>query len=301
MRTTMFCLVFLWMLSSPEMFSQNYIPYHQKIIQAEDSITMEDYEFALNMYWDAFSSVNRSFTKDLYNAAICAAILNDTTRMFSLMEQCLKQGVCFNKFETNTAAFSHYFLSEQWKNIKKDSEYYEKIYLGQINKRYKELLDSLNVMDQIVRSEKEYCILHRPQSKKAKAQRNKIRHVDSINFEIIKQCLVRYGYPSERNMGIGSSLGYFGHVCVWHITDSSFLNIQEIAFLNGEISVERYVAKLEYCHRECYDYFWRKKTNENCDEKRKQIGFPQSCFFEHLRNYYKKTHNIYGFVFPYYI
>lgn len=300
MKAKLFCFVFLCVLFLPEMLSQNYIPYHQKVVSAEDAITMENYDFALNMYCDAFSSVNHSFAKDLYNAAICAAITADTAKMFSLIEHCLKQGVDFDIFETNTAVFATYFSDKQWERLKSNTENYKINYLNQINTRYKDMLDSLNKIDQAVRSQNEYYFLHRPKSKKAEIQREKIRYVDSTNCEFIKQLIIKYGYPSERNMGIGNTMCYYGHVCLWHITDSSFLEMQKNAFLNGEIPVERYVAKMEYCHKDCYNYFWKEKSaDENCDKKRAQIGFPQSHFFEHLQNYYKKTNNIYGFLFLY--
>lgn len=301
MQTKIFCFVFLCALFLPKMLSQNYISYHQKVVCAEDAITMENYEFALNMYYDAFSSVNHSFVKDLYNAAICAAITDDTARMFSLIENCLKRGVSFNIFEKNAAVFAIYFSDKQWESLKRNTENYKINYLNQINTRYKEILDSLNKIDQAVRSQNEYYILHRPKSKKAEIQRKKISDIDSTNCELVKQLISKYGYPSERNMGVGNSMCYYGHVCIWHITDSTFLEMQKNAFLNGELSVERYVAKMEYCHKDCYNYLWKEKSEEeDCDKKRAQIGFPQSHFFEHLQNYYKKTNNNYGFLFPYY-
>ena len=148
-----------------------------------------------------------------------------------------------------------------------------------------------------------YWLLHKPHSRKAQRQRELINNTDSLSYETIKRLINQYGYPSEKNIGIGKSLCYYGHTCIWHITDSAFLEIQKEAFLNGEISVERYVAKMEYSKKDCYHYLylWKKESEaEDYNEKRAAIGFPQSVFFAKLQQYYKKTRNINGFMFLYY-
>lgn len=287
----------------PSTFSQAYISYHRLIVQAEEYIVEEDYHNALNCYLCAISSVEYAFTKDVYNAAICAAIEDDTTIMFALMEKCLKQGVDFSMFEINRTVFSRFYLTQQWNALKNERENYKKVYQNHVVLPYKKTLDSLDILDQKARSRNMYWLLHKPHSRKAQRQRELINNTDSLIYETIKRLINQYGYPSEKNIGIGKSLCYYGHTCIWHITDSAFLEIQKEAFLNGEISVERYVAKMEYSKKDCYHYLylWKKESEaEDYNEKRAAIGFPQSVFFAKLQQYYKKTRNINGFMFLYY-
>lgn len=294
-----FTCVFL--LINSHTFSQTYITYHQVIEKAENAIVFEDYQGALSHYLFATSIVEYVFTKDLYNAAICAAVENDTANMFRLIEQCLKQGVDIKTFETNQVVFSSFFSAPQWRELNNNKDRFKNEYQKHLNKQYKTALDSLDMEDQQVRSHNMYYIIHRPDSKKAQKQRNLIKHTDSTNYEAIKQLINRFGYPNERNMGVGQSLSYFGHVCLWHCTDSAFLKVQNLAFLNGDISVERYVAKLEYTRKICFNYLWKSENkDECCDCKRADFGFPQSVFFESLKSYMRKTHNEYGFLFLYF-
>lgn len=282
---------------------QPYIAYHQLVVQAEEAILDEDYQNALSIYVKAIAIVDYAFTKDLYNAAVCAAIGDDTATLFILMERCLKQGAEFTTFENNRTVFSRFFPIKQWHIIENEKDNYRKEYLSHLNMPYKRALDSLNSIDQMARSGNVYSLLHRPQSKKAQQRREIIRQTDSSNYEAIKQLIEQFGYPSERNIGVGRTLNYFGHVCIWHITDSSFLDVQKDAFLNGEIPVERYVAKMEYSHKDCYNYLYHcenESRDENYDSRRVAIGFPQTRFFEKLKQYHKKTHNEFGFLFLYF-
>ena len=136
----------------PSTFSQAYISYHRLIVQAEEFIVEEDYHNALNCYLCAISSVEYAFTKDVYNAAICAAIEDDTTIMFALMEKCLKQGVDFSMFEINRTVFSRFYLTQQWNALKNERENYKKVYQNHVVLPYKKTLDSLDILDQKARS-----------------------------------------------------------------------------------------------------------------------------------------------------
>ena len=217
--TVVFCAIVLFV--SAQKPQQPYIAYHQLVVQAEEAILDEDYQNALSIYVKAIAIVDYAFTKDLYNAAVCAAIGDDTATLFILMERCLKQGAEFTTFENNRTVFSRFFPIKQWHVIENEKDNYRKEYLSHLNMPYKRALDSLNSIDQMARSGNVYSLLHRPQSKKAQQRREIIRQTDSSNYEAIKQLIEQFGYPSERNIGVGRTLNYFGHVCIWHITDSS--------------------------------------------------------------------------------
>ena len=60
---------------------------------------------------------------------------------------------------------------------------------------------------------------------------------------------------------------------------------------------------MEYSHKDCYNYLYHcenESRDENYDSRRVAIGFPQTRFFEKLKQYHKKTHNEFGFLFLYF-
>jgi hypothetical protein len=299
-----FCLFPFWCLCQ----KQDYISYHQHKVEAEQQICKLDFDKALQYYEVAFSSVSHPFIKDLYNATICAALTSDTIKMIQFLEQCLKNGVNFSLFENNSYVFGKYMGIIQWHDLKNDNEYQVEIGLQSLNNRYKSILDSLSLIDQNVRSDHKFWRLNFPNSKIAKKQKAIIRKTDSINTLIIKQLVVTYGYPNEKNIGIwGNSLYYFGSPCVWHIIDQEFMDMVEYAFLNGEIDVERYVAKMEYAELSTkYHYlcFVCQKQitpieKEKINTERKKIGFPTFEEMLNIERYFQVTRNVYKFSFNY--
>lgn len=286
----------------------NYIGYHQNKVEAEQQICKLDFDKALQYYEVAFSSVSHPFIKDLYNATICAALTTDTLIMFQFLELCLKNGVNFSLFENNSFVFEKYKGKEQWQNLKNNNEHLVEIYLQSLNNRYKSILDSLSFIDQNVRSDHKFWRINFPNSKITKKQKAIIHKIDSTNTLIIKQLVKIYGYPNERNIGVkGNSLYYFGEPCVWHIVDQEFMDMVEFAFLNGEIDVERYVAKMEYAEQSTLFHYMcfvcQKQITPNEEEKinfeRKKIGFPTFEEMLNIERYYHTTQNIYKFSFNY--
>lgn len=140
--TVVFCAMVL--VVSAQKPQQPYIAYHQLVVQAEEAILDEDYQNALSIYVKAIAIVDYAFTKDLYNAAVCAAIGDDTATLFILMERCLKQGAEFTTFENNRTVFSRFFPIKQWHVIENEKDNYRKEYLSHLNMPYKRALDSLN-------------------------------------------------------------------------------------------------------------------------------------------------------------
>lgn len=304
--------VLLWLFLVP-LFSQgqtqNYITYHQLKVQAEQEICRSNFEKALFYYQEAFKVVKNPFVKELYNATICAALAKDTTNMFLLLDKCLRKGVQFSTFENNSATFESYFPIYQWSYYRENQEQLNKIYLKRINLEYKNLLDSLDVMDQQVRKEKRVWVSSFPNSKTGANQIEKINQIDSLHTETVKRIILKYGFPTERNIGINgkNDMSYFGHVCVWHIIDKEFMALVHNAFLQGDLDVERYIAKLAYAennqeyHYMCFDCPKKidKNTQIKVDSARKAIGFPTFEEMNKIINYFQRTDNPYQFIFNY--
>lgn len=303
----MFAIICVIVNSILTTFPQSYPKYHQLKVDAEQKICEHEYWQALEQYKKAFSEVEFLFTKDLYNASICAALSSDTIALFQFMRQCLLQGVPFKEFHKNVTVFGQFQNLSGWKDLENQSEQFLNQYESRINLTYRHILDSLNVEDQKVRNNNEYFLLHRPESKKAKDQRAKMRAVDSCNYLVIQEAMKKYGYPSERNLGIGHGTGYYfwEPICVWHICEMSLIDEVVKAYLNGEMDVERYVAKLEYASIQDFHYIYSKHAknddsfSEEIDALRLEVGFPTSEQMQKIKKYLSETQNKYGFIFNY--
>lgn len=304
--------VFIWIFFIPlfsQGQSQSFILYHQLKVQAEQEICRSNFEKALFYYQEAFKVVKNPFVKELYNATLCAALAKDTTQMFLLMDKCLRRGVQFSTFEKNKATFENYFELYQWSYYRENQEQLHKIYLKRVNLEYKNLLDSLDVIDQHIRKEKRLWVSSFPNSKIGVNQISKINEIDSIHAETIKGIILKYGFPTERNMGINgkTDMLYFGHVCVWHTIDKEFMILVHNAFLQGDLDVERYIAKLAYAennqeyHYMCFDCPKNidKNTKTQIDNARKAIGFPTFDEMNNIIDFFKRTDNPYHFIFNY--
>ena len=64
---------------------QNYIPYYQAVAKAEVCVSQRRYDTAMSLYKSAISSVEYPHNKDIRNAYVCAAILNDTNFLFDTL------------------------------------------------------------------------------------------------------------------------------------------------------------------------------------------------------------------------
>lgn len=278
---------------------RDYLTYHLYRAKAERYIYTLAFDSALANYRNAFLCVPESFAKDVYNAALCAALVKDTASLFPYMETALKKGVPWERFDTNRFFSFNYNGLMQWKRIREQLTYYDSLYQSRINRAYRKTLDSLNFLDRQARKHL-FFVYNFPKSKPAEKTRARIAETDHRIRKTLLRCIELYGYPSERNVGINPhSLMYFTDVCVWHRTDSLFLQIEEEAFRNGIIDVERYVAKKGYVG-ECFNYVYRCDADkEEVDRKRTAVGFPTSADFERMKNFYVKTHNRYDFVLYY--
>lgn len=276
----------------------DYLPYHLYRAKAERNIYTSAFDSALANYRNAFHCVPEAFAKDVYNAALCAALVKDTSSLFPFMETALKKGVPWTRFDTNRF-FSGYSGLTAWKHIREQLPYYDSLYQSRINRTYRKTLDSLNLLDQQARKHL-FFVYNFPKSKPAEKNRAHIAETDCGIRQTLLHSIAQYGYPSERNVGINpQSLMYFTDICVWHQTDSLFLQIEEEAFRNGKMDVERYVAKKGYTG-ECFNYVYRCGADtEETDKNRAAIGFPTSADFKRMKNFYTQTHNQYGFVLFY--
>lgn len=282
-------------------FGQNYIPYYQKRIEAEVYFCQNKVQNALQSYQEAFS-IKPALAGDLYNASICAALLNQDSLMFLFVESCLESGVEMKIFTQNIAVFKKYFENPKWQELLEKSKIYYDNYLSKLNWEYINLLKSLTEKDQAVRKKiKPYMFNHRNLQISKKRIRNMII-VDSCNNIIIDSLINLYGYPNRENVGIHYQIKHPDFICLWHRVDSLFVDIVYNAMLNGDVLPESYAEKKEYATRRfLYGtmYTYKKKITQQerefINKNRLQIGMKTIEEDEIVRKYFDETKYKYKF------
>lgn len=156
--------------------------YYKHINEAENLIIQNDINQAIKYYNEAFKFKD-PFCKDLYNQAVCFAILNKKRKCLKNIKILLKYGYPIDSI----------FSNEKLKNIVKNNKFKEKpIY----DFSYRKTMDSLLDKDQFFRR------LDRITYK------DSIKKIDSINVLKILELINKKGFPSERNIGVYSNFDY---------------------------------------------------------------------------------------------
>ena len=281
----------------------NYINYFQLCNEAEVSICKEDIETAVRCYQDAFQTVNYPLVKDLYNATICTAISKQDSLMFVCLELCLKRGVLLSVFEDNFLAFGVFLEDVRWHNLKSKQKIFQEEYKTSINLACKNTLQKMDELDQQARNSlKGYAFFSK--KKKVKVIEN-IQKTDSLISLQIDSLILLYGYPSEKQLGIGKGLGKRNPIVFFHRTDSLFVyHTEYTALQHGCITPFYYSAKVDYARtKEQSPYYWNmyymtdlpSEKIDEVDNRRRAIGMPTIKEEEVMRQYFYKTKNMYKF------
>jgi hypothetical protein len=312
-------LIFCIIIANAAVQGQGYLPYYQKITEAEIYCCKNDFQNALQSYKKAFDLVEKPLSKDLYNATICASLLTQDSLMFLYMEYCLKTSVPIEKFTKNTIVFAKYFQDLKWQELSEKSSLYYQNYLSKLNNEYIAALNSIDERDQAARKKIKPYMLY---LKKRSLRINKLFHnwhvTDSCNRIIIDSLIEQYGYPNSESVGIDKlALETNRFVCLWHYGDSSFVyNIQYSAMLNGYISPQHYAEKIEYvmprrdtlCYgtiynNNIYKYIYNansgempQKSKELLNKNRAKIGMRTVEESIIILNFHKETGNKYNFL-----
>jgi len=242
----LFCNIFSFsQTESEENFFNSYLLFKK----AEINIYQKNYKQASEQCEQAFEIANYYSTTDLYIATICAALSQDTNKMFSYMEMTLKRGILFSRYEENPA-FVSYIDLPQWQELKNNQQNYYLHYEASINKEYKHILDSLDKEDQRVRKKLKgsFWTAVLPKSKMSKKNIKSLQYVDSSAMAIFYKYYDKYGYPYEGNIGkpdiSKSPLGYI--FLYHHYGNSAFIDKQRQAVLDGKMPLYQYEFKLRY-------------------------------------------------------
>ena len=163
---------------------KNYIDYQRVIVKAEDEILNENFTEAYRLYDSVFQSFPKHFSKDLYNAAICATYSKEYKKAKDYLLELANKGV-----------LSYYFYSRAFKPLRKQKGWREfkneyKLTLDKARIRFKNdeearYIDSLNAIDQKFRMMKGGYSVYG----------DTIAKIDSLNEIAIRNYLIKNGYP----------------------------------------------------------------------------------------------------------
>ena len=158
---------------------------------AELKITQDSFGKALNLYKEAFTLVRKPLKRDLYNAAVCSAILKDTDFCYFTTKQLLLKGLRCKDFQRNKI-FKVFRKSLKWKLLLIQEDSFRSIYERGLNKVVIKEIADMDRRDQEVR-------WHYPRLRKI--QKDTLRIIDSINCnKFLKICSLS-GFPSEELIG----------------------------------------------------------------------------------------------------
>lgn len=169
--------------------------YHPVINEAELLVVDRDYQQALNTYKKAFAAVPSPFSRDYYNAAICALELQDRKQTFNYLEELVQKGVGLEYLEQQPVLDS-LRSTKHWKKFAKKYPKRREKYEQKLNKELRADLDELYARDQYFRQAEGGWRVHG----------DTIRKIEDANTKLLLGWVEEYGYPGEDQIGLADTL-----------------------------------------------------------------------------------------------
>lgn len=228
----------LWIICAMQPWvtiAQDVEKYHDLINKAELYITDNNEEKALILYQEAFKEAFGHFSKDYYNALLCAIKMKTDSLCIEYTRELAKRGVPVIFFNQ-----PHLQYVETVQNI---SALYEEI----STRIDKNLLDTIKLMiweDQQYRGDN-------------LAQQGRINTIDELNYSRVVRILKEYGYPPELLTGTnmmrnGRRIGTRSDfdVILTHQLKNGHCELMEYlehSLRNGSLNPEVFVTHATYC------------------------------------------------------
>lgn len=95
MKTIIMILMFIY---SSVIYSSNFTNYYKKVQQAELKLIDEDFKSSLEIYKQAFSSVEEPFLRDIFTACQIAYLSKDYEQFLDFSMQCFQRGMPIGVF-----------------------------------------------------------------------------------------------------------------------------------------------------------------------------------------------------------
>ena len=299
-KTLLYSLLILMnCMQTKQATAQSYQNYHHAVHLAEVLIWQGDYSNALKEYKNAFQTVDYILNKELNNSLTCAAIVEDTSFLFTYLPIFMERGLILDRLEAHEP-FKKWAGYPQWKKLETEMLYYKNVYFSSIDTAYLRVIDSLNSIDQNVRNRiHSSCFSpYTCKTKRVLRERLLVRQVDSSVQKCIWEYIQKWGYLDERISG--GKYAQHSPVCYHHFTDSAFVAFQYEMVLQGRMSPEEYASKLLYMSsKDTLLNYWEANTLakvKRVDARRNLIGLPS---YSELRLFvrYMNSERKYPFIF----
>jgi hypothetical protein len=182
-------------LISTALFAQRHTPleYYALINEAELKITNRDFSGALEIYEDAMHGYGKPFSKDLYNAALCAQYSGDLKKANHYVRDLIVLGFDLEDFEHNDA-WRSFVSSKYWQKILKRHSKLNRMHFNLMNLEY---LSEIRMLE-------DYAHQFRYHPDPSKSFEDTIREIDERNIDRLSKLIRNYGFPAEQLIGVRS-------------------------------------------------------------------------------------------------
>ena len=180
-------LNFIGVVKAQHDYTKEYYPF---INQAELQIIDGKYDDALELYCKVFKSVPRCFSKDYYNAAVCAVKAMKYDTAFQFLDSLVVKGT-EKSFFNNCSAFQPLKKELKWQTFLAHFDKNHQIALNRKNSTLEKLLKGLDFSDQEFRAKNGAYQLYR----------DTINKIDKHNVKILNMLIEKYGFPNEHIIG----------------------------------------------------------------------------------------------------
>lgn len=211
-KILLLCSCIVFQAKATQIYSiEDYYAYTNK---AELCITDSKYLEAIDLYQKAFKTKHNGFSKDHYNAALCAALTGKYYLANLYVKKILNRGYPIDSLSTSRSLKS-FRQTKYWKSIVREYPTILKRYRDSTNKILADSLDLLYYRDQ----------LYRTKLGKYKLYGDTIRKIDIENDRLLRNIIATYGYPNEKIIGSEKSLSPRKDfdLIIWHQTSLNFI------------------------------------------------------------------------------
>jgi hypothetical protein len=228
--TSIFCGLLFSVYGQQDKCYSTIRSYNKYINLAELAITDSAYKKAGCFYDTAFVIRANPFAKDLYNAAVCNALLNEYSKCNAKLLTLLEKGLDTSVVADNIA-FRAFLNSKEGRKILKEPV------VPAYNTHLRHIYDSLQIADQYFRNKKprEYM----------KFYGDTVCAIDASNVKYMNKLILTYGWPSEDLIGIMNLNQQPFDIIITHQGYGAPCRIYDYnrdirnAYENGQVSVQR--------------------------------------------------------------
>ncbi len=190
MKRIIFYFFFLELFFLKVCISQNnYIEYHRTINTIESLLIQKKYNEANIQYKNTFKKYTNPFSKDLYNAAVCATLINNNADAIYFLKELAKKGVL--KRSIKQKIFRKIKKCKEWKEFYIEYDKTRINYKENFNDSISKEVDLWYERDQYFRRKRNAYTRYA----------DTINAIDSINVLKLIKIINKFGYPGESLIG----------------------------------------------------------------------------------------------------